>query len=68
MEFIVLSVIISRGAEGPRREILLRRPSIRLSVRPSRLVFALELKNALMYFLETLQVHAPCHGGVLYSF
>ena len=21
-----------------------------------------------MYFLETLQVHAPCHGGVLYSF
>ena len=21
-----------------------------------------------MYFLVTLQVHAPCHGGVLYSF
>ena len=21
-----------------------------------------------MYFLETLQVRAPCHGGVLYSF
>ena len=29
-------------------------------VRPSRLVCALE--NALKYFLETLQVRAPCHG------
>ena len=33
----VLSIVISRGAEGPGREILQRR----LSVRPSRLVFAL---------------------------
>ena len=41
-------------------------PSVRLSIRPSRLVFALE--NALKYFLETLQVRAPCHGGVLCSF
>ena len=24
-------------------------------------------KNALLYFLETLQVRAPCHGGLLYS-
>ena len=36
--------------------------SVHPSVCPSRLVFAL------MYFLETLQVRAPCHGGVLYSF
>ena len=37
--------IISRGAEGPGREILQRPPSVRpsvcLSVCPSRLVFAL---------------------------
>ena len=26
------------------------------------------VKSASMYFLETLQVHAPCHGVVLYSF
>ena len=45
-------IIISCGAEGP--------PSIRLSVCLSRLV--------LMYYRETLQVCAPCHGGVLYSF
>ena len=32
--------------------------------RPSRLVF----ENAMMYFLKTLQVRTPCHGGVLYSF
>ena len=38
------------------------------SVCPSRLVFALSLENALIYFLKTLQVRAPCHGGVLYSF
>ena len=42
--------------------------SVCLSVCPSRLVFALLLKNALMYFLQTLQVRVPCHGGVLYSF
>ena len=33
--------IISRGAEGPGREILQRPPSVCLSVCPSRLVFAL---------------------------
>ena len=40
---IVLSLafIISRGAEGPGRDILQRPPSVRPSVRPSRLVFAL---------------------------
>ena len=45
----VVLFIIFRGAEGPGREILQRRPSVclsvrpsvRLSVRPSRLVFAL---------------------------
>ena len=36
--------------------------SIRLSV-----TFSFR-KNALLYFLETLQVRAPSHGGVLYSF
>ena len=36
---------------------------------PSHLVFGLfKLEKVLMYFLETLQVRAPCHGGVLYSF
>ena len=30
-----MAVIISRGAEGPGREILQRPPSVRLSVRPS---------------------------------
>ena len=34
-------LIISRGAEGPGREILQRPPSVCLSVCPSRLVFAL---------------------------
>ena len=32
---IPLMIIISRGAEGPGREILQRPPSVRLSVRPS---------------------------------
>ena len=44
------------------------RLSVCLSVRPSRLVFALWLENALIYFLKILQVRAPCHGGALYSF
>ena len=49
----------------PGREIL---QCPRPSVCPSRLVFALYLENALLYFPETLQVRAPCqcHGGVLY--
>ena len=36
-----LRVFISRGAEGPGREILQRPPSVHPSVCPSRLVFAL---------------------------
>ena len=60
-------LFISRGAEGPGREILQRPPSVRPSVHPSVcpscLVFALQLENASMYFRETLQVRAPCHGG-----
>ena len=44
------------------------RPSVCLSVCPSHLVFALYFENALIYFLETLQVRVPCHRSVLYSF
>ena len=32
-------------------------------MRPSHLVFAMLLKNELLYFLETSQARAPCHGG-----
>ena len=66
--FIFLSLAAPKARDG--RYCNAPRPSVRPSVRPSRLFFALLLKNALMYFLETLQVHvcAPCHGGVLYSF
>ena len=58
--FCVL-IFISRRAKGPGLEILKCPPP------PSHLVFA-QLENALLYFLETLQACAPCHGGVLYSF
>ena len=57
--------IISRRANGPGREILKRCLSVCPSVTFS---FRTVTQNALLYFLETLQVHAPCHGGVLYSF
>ena len=47
-------------------------PSIYASVCPSRLVVALLLEIALLYFLETLQVCAPCHvfdiDGLLFEF
>ena len=46
-------------------------PSVRPSVRPSvTLSFrtVTQKRIHLMYCLETLQVCAPCHGGVLYSF
>ena len=52
------------------------RPSVRLSVclsvRPS-VTFSFRTVTqkriaVLVYFLETLQVRAPSHGGVLYSF
>ena len=67
------SIFISRRRRRPRDGRYCNAPpsvrlSIRLSVRPSRLVLALQLKKALLYFLETLQVRAPSHGGVLYSF
>ena len=59
-------LIVSRGAEGPEREILQRPPSVRPSICPSRLVFA---KKHLCIFPY---VRAPCHGGggggLLYSF
>ena len=45
-----LVVIISRSAEGPGREILQRY----CPVCPSRLVFALYLENALLYFLHIM--------------
>ena len=65
---------ISRRAEGPGRDILQRPPSVCpsvcLSVCPSvhRSVTFSFRENAFMYFLETLQVLAPCHACVLYSF
>ena len=67
-------LIISRRAEGLGREILKRSPvclSICLSVCLSVcLSIWFSHCNSKMhnYFLETLQVCAPCHGGVLYSF
>ena len=32
-------------------------------MRPSHLFFAMLLKNEWLYFLETSQARAPCHGG-----
>ena len=52
------------GAVGPGTGDIAT-PPVRLSVRPSRLVFALYLKNSLLYFLKTLQVRAPSHGGFM---
>ena len=45
----LLSIFISRGAEGPGREILQRPPSVCLSVCPSRLVFALTQKRIAVF-------------------
>ena len=58
-------IISPAGAVGPGTGDIAT-PPVRPSVRLSHLVFALYLKNALLYFLETLQVHAPSDGGVLY--
>ena len=58
-------VLISHCAEGPGREILQRPLSIRLSVMFS---FRTVTRKHIDVFLETLQVCAPCHGGVLHSF
>ena len=69
----MIELIISRGAEGPGREILQCPPSVRLSVCLSVCLsvtfsFRTVTQKALMYFLETFQVRAPGHGGVLCSF
>ena len=53
-----MSLVISRRAIGPGTGDITTLP-VCPSVRPSRL---------LMYVLEILQVRAPCHGDVLYSF
>ena len=52
--------IISRRRRRPGDGRYCNAP--RPSICQSRLVFALQLKNALLYFLETLQVRAPSHG------
>ena len=57
-----LFLIISRRAKGPGREIL-KRP--RLSVRHVSFSHCTS-KTHFAYFLKTLQVRVPCHGGVLY--
>ena len=51
---------ISRRAVGPGMGDVATPPSVTFS-------FSLKMYFN-MYFLETLQVCAPCHGGVLYSF
>ena len=55
-------IFISRGAEGPGREILQRPLSVCL------FSFRTVTQKRIDFFLKTLQVRAPCHGGVLYSF
>ena len=60
------------GAVGPGMGDIATPPvclSVRPSVRPSvTFSFRTVTKNALLYFLETLQVRAPSDGGVLCSF
>ena len=52
-----------RRRPGDGRYCNAPRPSVTFSFRTVTVT-----ENALMYFLETSQVRAPCHGGVLYSF
>ena len=56
------------GAVGPGTGDIATppRPSVRLSC--LSVTFSFCNVNALLYFLETLQVRAPSGGGVLYSF
>ena len=58
-----------RRRPGDGRYCNAPRPSVCLSVCPSCLVSHCNSKtHGCIFFLETLQVRTPCHGGVLYSF
>ena len=76
MGYNMMGIIISRGAEGPEREIFATPPvrpyvclsvrlSVRLSVSPSRLVFALTQKRIAVFSRNFADM---CTMSWLYSF